>query len=72
MHEKALNWACIPCFSLVLNAKKIKFLIVRCLDEPDEIKALIIIIKLPSLKVFPSVVILLSQQIRKQKMRKIH
>jgi hypothetical protein len=40
MHEKALNWACIPYISLVLNAKKIKILIVRC---HDEIKVIIII-----------------------------
>ncbi len=44
MHEKALNWECIPYISLVLNAKKIKILIVRCHDEHDEIKVIIIII----------------------------
>jgi hypothetical protein len=44
MHEKALNWACIPYISLVLNAKKIKILIVICHDEHDEIKVIIIII----------------------------
>jgi hypothetical protein len=43
MHEKALNWACIPYISLVLNAKKIKILIVICHDEHDEIKVIIII-----------------------------
>jgi len=43
MHEKALNWACIPYISLVLNAKKIKILIVRCHDKHDEIKVIIII-----------------------------
>ena len=41
MHEKALNWACIPYISLVLNAKKIKILIVICHDEHDEIKVII-------------------------------
>jgi hypothetical protein len=44
MHEKALNRACIPYISLVLNAKKIKILIVICHDEHDEIKVIIIII----------------------------
>ncbi len=47
MHEKALNWACIPYISLVLNAKKVKILIVICHDEHDEIKVIIIIIKIP-------------------------